>query len=431
MNNLKQTLALPLTVVSLLLTLAIAGTALADGISLLTGDNSTFTSGVGDWQNLRSDWGFSPAAHETADGNAALGALKGVTHDFGFPPFSYIRGESQSGCLDIDYTNWPGDTKSIRFSGYVKNVSTTSIKPYILFVNADNCVGAAAWEDGSEITASGWTFFSVTADMVDIGSSWNPEGIKVGFYLYGSAANQVSLADDLMLISWIPTAITLDKSVNPITAKPGEAITYTISFSNTGAVTATNVVITDTLSTHITNPSWSSSGVALTPIGGQTYAWTAPDLLQGDGGVITITGVLAKPLAAGTIPNTVTLAVSGTVQTANANLTVENVAPVANAGVDQTKSISDTVTLAGSGTDDNGDTLTYGWTQTGGSPTVSLSNPAARSPTFTAPSAATVLTFTLTVTDTGSLTGTDEVVVTVTEGYIYYFPIMFKNATVP
>ena len=226
--------------------------------------------------------------------------------------------------------------------------------------------------------------------------------------------------------------MALTKSVSPSSAKPGEAITYTIAFSNTGAITATNVVITDTLSAHITNPGWSSSGVTLTPIAGQTNAWTAPDLLQGEGGVITITGVLAKPLAAGTVPNTVTLAVSGTVQTANAPLTVENVAPVANAGVDQTRSVSSTVTLDGSGSsDDNGDTLTYGWAQTGGTPTVTLSNPAAQSPTFTAPSAATVLTFTLTVTDTGGLADTDEVVVTVSEGYIYYFPIMFKNATVP
>jgi len=215
-----------------------------------------------------------------------------------------------------------------------------------------------------------------------------------------------------------PTAgpqLALTKSVNPPSAKPGEAITYTISFSNTGAITATNVAITDSLSSDISNPAWSSSGVTLTPIGGQTYVWTAPDLLQGQGGVITITGALTKPLAAGAIPNTVTLAVSGTVQNANANLTVENVAPVADAGDDQSKVISSAVTLNGSGADDNGDTLTYGWTQTGGSPIVTLSDPTAQQPTFDAPDAETVLTFTLTVTDTGALTGTDEVVITVAE----------------
>ena len=40
-----------------------------------------------------------------------------------------------------------------------------------------------------------------------------------------------------------------------------------------------------------------------------------------------------------------------------------------------------------------------------------------------------MLTFTLTVTDTGALVDTDEVVVTVVENYIYYWPLMFKNYT--
>ena len=224
--------------------------------------------------------------------------------------------------------------------------------------------------------------------------------------------------------------ISIVKSVFPTSTKPGEAITYTISFSNTGVITATNVVITDMLSTNITNAGYSSSGVTLTQIPGSQYVWTAPDLLQNEGGIITITGVLTKPLVAGTLSNTVTLAVSGTVKTANADLTVENVAPVADAGVDQTKSISSTVTLNGSGTDDdNGDTLTYGWTQIGGIPTVVLNNPAAQQPAFTAPGTETVLTFTLTVTDTSSLTDTDEVAVTVKKNVIYYFPLIFKNAT--
>jgi hypothetical protein len=47
--------------------------------------------------------------------------------------------------------------------------------------------------------------------------------------------------------------------------------------------------------------------------------------------------------------------------------------------------------------------------------------------------AVTVLTFTLTVTDTGDLTGTDEVVVTVSAsrptGYRVILPIVYKNAT--
>ncbi|MGI9134355.1 MAG: PKD domain-containing protein, partial [Rhodoferax sp.] len=39
-----------------------------------------------------------------------------------------------------------------------------------------------------------------------------------------------------------------------------------------------------------------------------------------------------------------------------------NVAPVANAGANQTVTVGDSVQLTGSGSDANGDTLTYSWT---------------------------------------------------------------------
>jgi hypothetical protein len=109
--------------------------------------------------------------------------------------------------------------------------------------------------------------------------------------------------------------------------------------------------------------------------------------------------MLAKPLAAGVYTNTAIMGASGITQTAEITLTVPNVAPVANAGLDQSLGVSQTVTLDGSGSsDDNGDALTYGWTQTGGPP-VALSSATAISPTFTAPSADAVLTFTLALTD--------------------------------
>ena len=87
--------------------------------------------------------------------------------------------------------------------------------------------------------------------------------------------------------------------------------------------------------------------------------------------------------------------------------------PNANAGGDQTVlTPGATVRLEGSASSDpNGDSITYSWTQTAG-PAVSLSNTAAVKPTFTAPAAATTLTFALTVSD-GTLASTDSVTVAV------------------
>ena len=75
----------------------------------------------------------------------------------------------------------------------------------------------------------------------------------------------------------------------------------------------------------------------------------------------------------------------------------------------------DTVTLAGSGTDPEGETLTFAWTAPAG---VTLSDPNSANPTFTAPQvdADTPLAFTLQVCDEAdpvSLCDTDTVAINV------------------
>ena len=75
--------------------------------------------------------------------------------------------------------------------------------------------------------------------------------------------------------------------------------------------------------------------------------------------------------------------------------------PVANAGADQTVTVTDPVTLAGVGTQTNGHPLSYAWTQTGGA-AVTLSRRDGAAPTFTAPASPGTLTFSLVVTDTQS-----------------------------
>lgn len=106
----------------------------------------------------------------------------------------------------------------------------------------------------------------------------------------------------------------------------------------------------------------------------------------------------------GSAQDTVVITVNNTV----------NEAPVANAGVDQTVGEVSPVTLDGTASSDpNGTAITYSWAQTAG-PAVTLSSTTAAQPTFTAPSvtSATLLTFTLTVSD-GAATAQDTVTVTV------------------
>lgn len=92
-----------------------------------------------------------------------------------------------------------------------------------------------------------------------------------------------------------------------------------------------------------------------------------------------------------------------------------NHAPVANAGPDQVLNAGTTSTLLqGSGSDPDGNTITYHWTQVSG-PVVNFSNANIAAPTVTGLTNGNTYVFQLSVSD-GSLSATDQVQVTVNTG---------------
>lgn len=87
--------------------------------------------------------------------------------------------------------------------------------------------------------------------------------------------------------------------------------------------------------------------------------------------------------------------------------------PTANAGDDQTVSAESVVILDGSqSTGETDETLTYAWTQTGGT-AVALAGGNTVTPIFTAPNEAVTLTFQLIVTDSNGMSTPDTVTITV------------------
>jgi len=106
--------------------------------------------------------------------------------------------------------------------------------------------------------------------------------------------------------------MALVKTAMPQVAAPGDAIAYTLAFSNSGTLTATQVVITDTLPPSVVTTLVVSSGAAITDTGASPpYVWQVQDLAPGESGVITITGVLTTGLPSGSvITNTATIAAS-------------------------------------------------------------------------------------------------------------------------
>lgn len=100
--------------------------------------------------------------------------------------------------------------------------------------------------------------------------------------------------------------LMLTKLATPAIAAPGDAITYTLSFSNAGPGTAAGVVITDHVPSDIIVTSVISSGVRITDTAASPpYVWQVENLGENQGGVITITGTLDPFLSDGIIENIV------------------------------------------------------------------------------------------------------------------------------
>ncbi len=100
-------------------------------------------------------------------------------------------------------------------------------------------------------------------------------------------------------------------------------------------------------------------------------------------------------------------------QTVSVTVTDVNEIPQIDAGIDQSVNENTLVTLSGLGSDMEG-IVTFQWTQLSGA-SVSLNNANSMTTTFTAPNVntATTLSFQLTVTDSGNVSVTDTVLITV------------------
>ncbi len=145
-----------------------------------------------------------------------------------------------------------------------------------------------------------------------------------------------------------------------------------------------------------------------------TYAWT-----QTAGAAVTLasdntaTPSFTAPATAGTLTFQLTVTDNGGASRSDTVTVTVNGLPVANAGADRTVSAGAAVSLTGTGSDADGTIASYAWTQTSG-PGVTLSNANTATLSFTAPSSAASLGFSLTVTDDRGATHVDSVTVTVT-----------------
>ncbi|MCP4592752.1 MAG: DUF11 domain-containing protein [bacterium] len=162
------------------------------------------------------------------------------------------------------------------------------------------------WENANG-DGTAWVEHSVDANFDGARSVYAADVDSDGdLDVLGAAGN----ADDITVWLNEPSQAdpVLEKSFMPDTPLSGGIVTYTLSFTNVGGATASGVIITDNIPVSVAHSSlsYAYSGARITATGSISYVWQVQDLSPGDGGVITITGVLSDSLAAG-ISNVATI----------------------------------------------------------------------------------------------------------------------------
>jgi uncharacterized repeat protein (TIGR01451 family) len=121
-----------------------------------------------------------------------------------------------------------------------------------------------------------------------------PVSRTAGFFLFPDGP----YIPDYSFYFGLPPDVSLVKQISPAgVLLPGQRLTYTLAFSNTGVLTATHVTLTDTLPSLLISVAFASSldpGVTVTATGSASnLAWSISDLGPGHGGLITVTAIVS------------------------------------------------------------------------------------------------------------------------------------------
>ena len=134
----------------------------------------------------------------------------------------------------------------------------------------------ALFQDGLRITGQ-----ATSAAKLKLWTLGSNHDLLDTYLLFGDPALHVNALD---------TDLQVTKTVEPAgEVRPGDLLTYTLTFTNAGPATAFHVILTDTIPDLLSDPVvvYASPNV-ITHTAGVTFAWTIADLPPGDDGVIQV-----------------------------------------------------------------------------------------------------------------------------------------------
>ncbi len=303
------------------------------GANSLTGDPAFFDAANGDYSltftSEAIDVGTDAGVYNDVNNEPRP---KGAGFDMGFieSPFAHAPDVAISKTAN-PIVAIPGDTVTYTIifqnmgNGVAKNVIITDLVPMSL-------TNLNVVSSGATITPTGGTNYVWQVSPLAVGQMGfitisgqialtTTAGSLVNISEINSTADSLvsnNLASATVVVNPLQADVAIAKSVTPTTAIPGQAMTYTLTFTNNGPNTAHNVTITDTIPPGIVLPmTVTQSGAVITGTNmGATYQWTVSPLNAGQGGVITLSSYVAM-IAPTTIINQVEITGTGDIVPSN------------------------------------------------------------------------------------------------------------------
>ncbi|NOR82505.1 MAG: DUF11 domain-containing protein, partial [Ardenticatenales bacterium] len=227
----------------------------------------------------------------------------------------------------LRYTNVGGQTAA--------GVTLTDTLPagteYVSDTGGGHANGDQIVWDLGDVDLCAYQTITLTARLS--GSGW-PGGPLINTLEASTVPGEPYADDNLVQVTNpVVAELAIQKSVNPTATRPGQTVSYTLTYRNSGQISATGVRITDVLPITLTTISHSSAGALITPTGSVSYTWQVAELAPGQGGVITITGIVSPAVSGvSSFPNEATIT-TGAVEasldnnTSTVSLTVDDEPP--------------------------------------------------------------------------------------------------------
>jgi uncharacterized repeat protein (TIGR01451 family) len=269
-------------------------------------------------QNGESDPYGGGYVQAEVDWAVAVSPVADVWADKGFDPSTAVPGETvtitirfrNDGSLPAENVVLTETLPSGLISPAVVGTWTSNGKPIV------HRTGTAFTWDLPDLKWMEWGVITITA-QVDPSLTWPATTTLTNTVEIGtSSIEQYQIAELPNTATATLTVQTADvqiaKSVRPAALKAGDWLTYTLVFTNSGPAAAANTVITDQLHAWLVNASYSGPWISYTspstPVSSDRYVWAIGSVPAGGWGIITVTAQVSPTLSGGgTLPNDVSI----------------------------------------------------------------------------------------------------------------------------